>query len=120
MCGCRLIQARRGYQDMLSTRLSSVGGLLTGATAALVSCAALFEELLPAVGGPTIAAVLGSGASGIPAAAAVYRAALEVAPLEVSAHIPYGVAPPFTVPCEGAVHVLFNPCKLCVALVRSL
>ena len=68
---------------MLSTRLSSADGALSGATSALVSCAALFEELLPAVGGPDVTALLGSGASGVPAAAAVYQAALQIAFPEV-------------------------------------
>jgi hypothetical protein len=76
----RLIHARRGYQDMLSSRLGSVAGGVSPATAALVSCAALFEELLPVVDAAAASRV---GASGISAAAAVYQQALAALPLQV-------------------------------------
>lgn len=80
----RLLQARRGYQAMLSERLGAPTGQLTAASGALVSCAALFELLLPAVGGSAAAEVVGEVAEGTAAAVAIYEQALATSPVEAS------------------------------------
>ncbi len=93
--GLRLLEARRGFQAMLSARLGG-GGPHTGdddaggaggeglpaATAAVVGAAALFERLLPAAD---------ASMGGLGAAAAVYEQALAAAPLAVSPIIVKGV-----------------------------
>lgn len=66
---------------MLSSRLGSRTGALSHATSALVSCAALFEELQPVIA--AAAAETTFGTSGIRAAAAVYEQALAAVPYEV-------------------------------------
>jgi hypothetical protein len=66
----RVLEARRGYQAMLSARLAP-DQALKPATAALVACAALFEQLAA------------PGHSGVSAAVAIYEQALAAAPLEV-------------------------------------
>ncbi|KAK9818916.1 hypothetical protein WJX81_005554, partial [Elliptochloris bilobata] len=86
----RLLEARRGFQAMLSARLGEGGSPSTAdaypaaaceglppSTVAVVAAAALFERLLPAAG-----AKLG----GWGAAAAVYEQALAAAPLSSAAH----------------------------------
>ncbi len=80
----RLLQARRGYQAMLSERLAAPTGQLASASGALVSCAAFFELLLPAAGGPAAAEILGDKAEGTAAAVAIYEQALAAAPVEAS------------------------------------
>ena len=83
----RLLEARRGYQAMLSARLggdpytadadpAAASEGLPPSTVAIVAAAALFERLLPSGG-----AKFGGWA----AAAAVYEQALTAAPLSVSA-----------------------------------
>ena len=69
---------------MLSERLGQASGQLTLASGALISCAALFEQVLPAAGGPAAAEILGDRTDGSPAAMAIYEQALAAAPLEVS------------------------------------
>ncbi len=49
-----------------------------------MSCAALFELLLPAVGGSAAAQILGETAEGTAAAVAIYEQALAAAPVEAS------------------------------------
>lgn len=58
------------------------GAGMSGATAAVVAAAALFERLLPAAG---------AGMGGWGAAAAVYEQALAAAPLEVCALVSQGI-----------------------------
>ena len=84
LCICRLLQARRGYQSMLSERLGSPTGQLSPASGALVSCAALFEQLLPSAGGAAAAAILAERTDGTLAAIALYEQALAAGPIEVS------------------------------------
>ena len=79
-----VLQARRGFQSQLSTTLSSAASSFDTSSAALVSAAALFEELLPelaASNGP-IRALLGEG-SGPTAAMALYQHAIDAVPTEV-------------------------------------
>lgn len=84
----RLLEARRGYQAMLSARLggdsdttdadpAAAGEGLPPSTVAVVAAAALFERLLPAGG---------ASFGGWAAATAVYEQALYAAPLSVGAH----------------------------------
>jgi len=51
-----------------------------------VSCAALFEQLLPHAGGAAAAGILGDNADGTSAAIAIYEQALAAAPVEVDHH----------------------------------
>lgn len=79
-----VLQARRGFQSQMSTTLSSAASSFDTSSAALVSAAALFEELLPelaASNGP-IRALLGEG-SGPSAAIALYQHAIDAIPSEV-------------------------------------
>ena len=69
---------------MLSERLGSLAGQLSPASGALVSCAALFEQLLPSAGGAAAAAILAEQTDGTSAAIALYEQALATAPIEVS------------------------------------
>lgn len=69
---------------MLSERLGSPSGQLSPASGALVSCAALFEQLLPSAGGPAAVQILGEGADGTSPAVAIYEEALAAAPVEVT------------------------------------
>lgn len=71
---------------MLSERLGTGSGLLSIASGALVSCAALFEQLLPHAGGAAAAGILGENADGTSAAIAIYEQALAAAPVEVHHH----------------------------------
>lgn len=71
---------------MLSERLGTGSGLLSIASGALVSCAALFEQLLPHAGGAAAAGILGDNADGTSAAIAIYEQALAAAPVEVDHH----------------------------------
>ena len=87
---CRLLQARRDYQSMLSERLCTGSGQLTIASGALVSCAALFEQLLPHAGGTAAAEFLRENADGTSAAIAIYEQALAAAPVEVIHHLDNG------------------------------
>ena len=80
----RLLQARRGYQSMLSERLGSPAEQLSPASGAIVSCAALFEQLLPSAGGAAAATILAGRTDGTPAAIALYEQALAAAPMEVT------------------------------------
>ena len=68
---------------MLSERLGASSGRLTVASGALVSCAAIFEQLLARAGGAAAAEILPEGAEGTAAAIAIYEQALAAAPLEV-------------------------------------
>ena len=68
---------------MLSERLGASSNRLTAASGALVSCAALFEQLLPQAGGFAAAEILSEQAEGTAAAIAIYEQALAAAPVEV-------------------------------------
>jgi hypothetical protein len=79
-----ILQARRGFQTKLSQTLSSAATSFEATSAAVVSAAALFEELLPALAasnGP-LRALLGEG-SGPSAAVALYQHAVDAVPIEV-------------------------------------
>ncbi|DBB14987.1 hypothetical protein WJX82_009217 [Trebouxia sp. C0006] len=78
-----ILQARRGFQTKLSQTLSSAATSFEATSAAVVSAAALFEELLPALAasnGP-VRALLGEG-SGPSAAVALYQHAVDAVPIE--------------------------------------
>ncbi|DBA66769.1 TPA: hypothetical protein ACH3X2_001915 [Trebouxia sp. C0005] len=78
-----ILQARRGFQTQLSQTLSSAATSFDATSAAVVSAAALFEELLPALAasnGP-VRALLGQG-SGPSAAVALYQHAIDAVPTE--------------------------------------
>ena len=79
-----VLQARRGFQTQLSQTLSSASTSFDATSAAVVSAAALFEELLPALAASNapVRALLGEG-SGPSAAVALYQHALDAVPLEV-------------------------------------
>ncbi len=79
-----ILQARRGFQTKLSQTLSSAATSFEATSAAVVSAAALFEELLPALAasnGP-VRALLREG-SGPSAAVALYQHAVDAVPIEV-------------------------------------
>jgi hypothetical protein len=79
-----ILQARQGFQTQLSQTLSSAATSFDNTSAAVVSAAALFEELLPALAasnGP-VRALLGEG-SGPSAAVALYHHAVDAIPTEV-------------------------------------
>ena len=69
---------------MLSERLGSPAGQLSRASGALVSCAALFEQLLPSAGGAAAVAILAEQTDGTSAAIALYEQALAAVSIEVS------------------------------------
>ena len=78
-----ILQARRGFQSQLSTTLSAAANF-DATSAAVISAAALFEELLPslaAANGPVGQAV--GQVSGIGAAMALYQHAVDAVPIEV-------------------------------------
>lgn len=82
-----ILQARQGFQTQLSQTLSSAATSFDATSAAVVSAAALFEELLPALAasnGP-VRALLGQG-SGPSAAVALYQHAIDAVPTEVYSH----------------------------------
>lgn len=78
-----VLQARRGFQSQLSQILSA-GSSFNATSGAVVSAAALFEELLPglAAANDPVGAVVGKG-SGVGAAVALYQHAVDAVPLEV-------------------------------------
>ncbi|DBB01993.1 TPA: hypothetical protein ACH3X1_000578 [Trebouxia sp. C0004] len=78
-----ILQARQGFQTQLSQTLSVAATSFDATSAAVVSAAALFEELLPvlaASNGP-VRALLGEG-SGPSAAVALYQHAVDAVPSE--------------------------------------
>ena len=79
-----ILQARRGFQSQLSTTLLAAANF-NATSAAVVSTAALFEELLPnlAAGSGPVGQAVGQG-SGIAAAIALYQHAIDTVPVEVS------------------------------------
>ena len=78
-----VLQARRGFQSQLSQILSA-GSSFDATSGAVVSAAALFEELLPglAAANDAVGAVVGKG-GGIGAAMALYQHAIDAVPVEV-------------------------------------
>ena len=78
-----ILQARRGFQSQLSQILSA-GSSFDATSGAVVSAAALFEELLPglAAANSPVGAVVGNG-GGIGAAVALYQHAVDAVPVEV-------------------------------------
>ncbi|KAK9820400.1 hypothetical protein WJX72_009973 [[Myrmecia] bisecta] len=84
LAGSELLQARKGYQAMLTARVLATDGLLDAATCALVAAAALFEQLLPHIAALDAAAgqLLGS-CRGVDGAAAIFEQSLAAATLEV-------------------------------------
>ncbi|KAL3158669.1 hypothetical protein ABBQ32_011411 [Trebouxia sp. C0010 RCD-2024] len=77
-----VLQARRGFQSQLSQMLSASASFDAKA-GAVVSAAALFEELLPglAAANEAVGAVTGKG-SGVGAAMALYQHAVDAVPVE--------------------------------------
>ena len=77
------MQARRGFQRQLSYILSASSGFDAKA-GAVISAAALFEELLPglAAANESVGAVVGKG-SGLSAAMALYQHAVDAVPVQV-------------------------------------
>ena len=78
-----ILQARRGFQSQLSQILSA-GSSFDAMSGAVVSAAALFEELLPglAAANSPVGAVVGNG-GGVGAAMALYQHAVDAVPVEV-------------------------------------
>lgn len=82
-----VLQARRGFQSQLSQMLSASASFDAKA-GAVVSAAALFEELLPglAAANEAVGAVTGKG-SGVGAAMALYQHAVDAVPVEVKTFV---------------------------------
>ena len=78
-----VLQARRGFQSQLSATFSA-GALFTATSAATVSAAALFEELLPslAAANSPVREAIGQS-SGVQAAMALYQHAVDAVPVQV-------------------------------------
>lgn len=78
-----VLQARRGFQSQLSQILSA-GSSFDATAGAVISAAAIFEELLPglAAANKSVGAVVGKG-SGVSAAMALYQHAVDAVPAEV-------------------------------------
>ena len=78
-----VLQARRGFQSQLSHILSA-GSSFDATSGAVVSAAALFEELLPglAAANDPVGAVVGTG-GGVGAAVALYQHVVDAVPTEV-------------------------------------